>query len=150
MAQAYLNDANYQEISVPACMYVDGEERDVKVLVHRKKESSYSKGNPSPAMVYFHGGGAVAMSASTPFYIAMMTRYAEDNDIVVFSVDYRLAPEAPAPGGIMDCYAALKYVLDSCDEFNIDKTKVCIGGESGGGYLAMGVGLHLARNGESD
>lgn len=60
---------------------------------------------PLSAILYIHGGGFVSGNAdmSDPNNRA----YAVDMDCVVVSVDYRLAPEAPFPGPVEDCYAAL-------------------------------------------
>ena len=69
-------------------------------------------------------------------------------DIVVIGVDYRLAPENPSPCGMNDCYAGLKYVLDNAETLGVDKSRVCIGGESGGGYMVINVGIKLVENGE--
>jgi len=77
-----------------------------------------------------------------------MARYAYDNDLVVVSVDYRLAPESPAPKGANDCYSGLKYVISNAFSLGIDKERICIGGESGGGNLVINVGRILVKNNE--
>jgi len=64
-------------------------------------------------------------------------------------VDYRLAPENPAPCGIHDCYAALKYVLANSEDFNVDTDRIALSGDSAGGYMSTGVCMFLAMNNES-
>lgn len=59
-----------------------------------------------PALLYLHGGGYVAGSATGE--LAMAQQIARDHDCVVLSVDYRLAPETRYPGALEDNYAALK------------------------------------------
>lgn len=81
--------------------------------------------------------------------MGVMARYAVENDLVVFNVDYRLAPETPAPGNIMDCYAALRFVCQNAGEWGVDLGRIAIGGESGGGALAVGVGALLVERNET-
>jgi acetyl esterase len=61
------------------------------------------------------------------------------------NVDYRLAPEAKAPCGIDDCYAAVKWVIANAEELGIDANRIALMGESGGGYLTAGVSMRLAE-----
>lgn len=72
-----------------------------------------------------------------------------DCDVTCFSIDFRNAPETKAPQNIMDCYAGLKWVIDHAERFNIDRSRIAIAGESGGGYLCAGVAMQLAKNDES-
>ena len=57
-------------------------------------------------MVYFHGGGAVLYSAD--LFSTVMARYAVDNNMVVFNVDYSLAPEVKPPGSLLEGAAAVR------------------------------------------
>lgn len=107
------------------------------VFIHKKKGSSGVK----PAMVYFHGGGAVMGDANC--YEPLMNRIAMDSDIVVFGCNYGLAPERKAPGGIHDAYAILKDILANHQKHCIDPSQICIAGESGGGYIVAGLSLML-------
>ena len=45
-----------------------------------------------PCIVYAHGGGAI--SASADLYKMYLSHMASDCGVVVFNVDYRLAPES--------------------------------------------------------
>lgn len=89
---------------------------------------------PRPVIVWFHGGGWVLGSAeqSTP-----VTRdLAATSGCVVVSVDYRLAPEHPAPAAMVDCSAVTAWVLDHGAEEGWDSSRVAVGGDSAGGNLA--------------
>jgi acetyl esterase len=97
--------------------------------------------------MYIHGGGAVASSALQ--YDRCCQSWADENDLVVFNLDYRLAPEMPAPGGIMDCYDGLKYILANAEKYAVDPMRVTFSRESGGGYLSMALGMELSKKGES-
>ena len=60
------------------------------------------------AIVYAHGGGCVVGRAEEyqPFTAAL----AVESECVVFSVEYRLAPETKCPDNVMDFYEALKVI----------------------------------------
>jgi len=49
-------------------------------------------------------------------------------DATVISVEYGNAPEVKAPNGALNCYAALKWVLDNAEQLDIDPEHVAIGG----------------------
>jgi len=94
---------------------------------------------PRPLFYWMHGGGYVLGTAKQGDLFTLMA--AEHLGCFAASVDYRLAPEAAYPEPLEDCYRGLKYLLDHADDFNIDPTRVIIGGVSAGGGLAAGLGL---------
>jgi acetyl esterase/lipase len=63
----------------------------------------------------------------------------------IFSVDYRLAPEHPHPTLVEDTYASLVWLTEHVKDFNVDRKRVAITGESAGGGIAAGVGV-MARD----
>jgi acetyl esterase len=64
---------------------------------------------PFGIFVNFHGGGWVIGDLDTSDSVCRSL--AEAASCVVVSVDYRLAPEHPAPAAIEDCWAALQWVI---------------------------------------
>jgi acetyl esterase/lipase len=98
---------------------------------------------PLPALVWIHGGGYVL---GTPEADGLkMKLLASEVGCAVISVDYRLAPEAPFPAGVEDCYAALRWTHAQADALGVDRGRIAIGGGSAGGGLAAALGL-LARD----
>lgn len=69
-----------------------------------------------------------------------------DADIQVLSIDYRLAPEHPAPAAVEDAYAAFVWAHEhASDEFGALPGRVAVGGDSAGGNLSAVV-CQLARD----
>ncbi len=93
----------------------------------------------SPALFWVHGGGFVI---GTPEQDERMSiRFARDLGITVASVQYRLAPEHPAPAGLEDALAGLTWLLENAESLGVDPTRVAIGGASAGGGIAAGLVL---------
>lgn len=110
---------------------------DPKVRVKVYRPAGLSAG--SPAIYWIHGGGMVLMDADTDDFASAMR--AKSHGCVVVSVDYRLAPESPAPGLINDCYAGLVWTAANAASLGIDAARIMIGGASAGGGLAAGTAL---------
>lgn len=89
---------------------------------------------PLPALIYLHGGGWTI--GDIEVFDVLCHDLAATAGIVVVSVDYRLAPEAPFPAGLEDALAALRLVRNVADDFLIDPSRLAIGGDSAGGNLA--------------
>ncbi|MCH9673625.1 MAG: alpha/beta hydrolase [Gammaproteobacteria bacterium] len=101
-----------------------------------------------PILVWMHGGGFVLGSVERDDQLARhLSKVAQ---CVVVSVEYRLAPEHPAPAPLSDCYTALKWVAVNCDELGADRGKIAIGGASAGAGLAACLALFARDQGEVD
>lgn len=97
---------------------------------------------PKPVLVFYHGGGFVLGDLDTHDAVCRLT--CRDADAVVLSIDYRLAPEHPAPAALDDAYAAFRWAAQHATELGGIAGRVAVGGDSAGGNLAAGVAL-LAR-----
>ncbi|HEY3466087.1 MAG TPA: alpha/beta hydrolase [Amycolatopsis sp.] len=100
---------------------------------------------PSPALVYFHGGGFVLGSIET--HEGACRLLAEEAGVRVVSIGYRLAPEHPFPAAASDAVAAFAHVARHAADFGIDPARLAVGGDSSGGNLAAVV-AHAAARGE--
>jgi acetyl esterase len=94
---------------------------------------------PVPTMVFFHGGGFVIGDIETHDDQARLI--CRDGEMVVVSVDYRLAPEHPFPAGYEDCLAATRWAAAHIGELGGDASKLTVGGDSAGGNLAANVAI---------
>jgi acetyl esterase/lipase len=99
---------------------------------------------PRPLLVYYHGGGWV--NGSRDSYDAVCRQLTESSGCVVASVDYRRAPEFPAPAPFEDAYAALDWLAAHATDVGAEPGRLAIGGDSAGGGLAASVALHARDN----
>lgn len=97
----------------------------------------------SPCIVYLHGGAFTKGNLDSGDPIAW--GIADITDLVVVSVDYRLAPEHPYPSGVEDCYAVLLALARHGAEYGIDGGRLAVWGDSAGGNMAAAVCL-MARD----
>jgi len=112
---------------------------DVPVRIYTPADS----GAATPGLLYIHGGGFVL--GDLDMFHAHVLRLVDELQIVVVSVDYRLAPEHPFPAPPEDCYAALQWTASKAGELGIDPERLGVAGESAGGGLAAAVAL-MARD----
>lgn len=68
---------------------------------------------PSPALlVHFHGGGFVAQTSRS--HEPYLRGWARELGAPILSVDYALAPEAPFPRALEECFYAYCWALRNC------------------------------------
>lgn len=100
-----------------------------------------------PLMLYIHGGGWTRGNLHT--HDKLCRRMAFENNIRIVSLDYRLSPENPFPAGLRDALAAYEWCLDHANELNIDKDRIVIAGDSGGGNIAAALTCTLKDQGKA-
>ncbi len=99
----------------------------------------------APCLVFFHGGGWVIGNLDSHDVVCRML--ADQGELIVISVDYRLAPEHKFPAAADDAITATKWVAANAKQLGIDPAQLLVGGDSAGGNLAAVVAL-AARDGE--
>lgn len=98
--------------------------------------------------LHIHGGGFVTGGADQQD--ELLWRRAEEANLAVVSVDYRLAPEHPWPAAGDDCEAAARWLLDGGAR-ELGAESLVVFGESAGACLAAGTLLRLRdRHGWSE
>jgi acetyl esterase len=107
-----------------------------------------------PCIYYIHGG-RMAFSSCYEGNYKTWGRMIAARGVAVAMVDFRnavhadSAPEiAPFPAGLNDCISGLKWVRASATALGIDPVRIVVTGESGGGNLALAVGMKLKQDGE--
>jgi len=101
---------------------------------------------PAPALLWMHGGGLVI--GRPEMNAAYVRTLIEALGLVIVSVDYRLAPEAPFPAPLEDGYAALQWLQARAASLGVDAERIAIGGESAGGGLAASLAQWAHDKGE--
>ncbi|KAI4676253.1 hypothetical protein J4E81_011133 [Alternaria sp. BMP 2799] len=99
--------------------------------------------NALPVLYYIHGGGMI--SGDRFGAVAQLVDLVQDIPCVIASIEYRLAPETPAPGGAEDCYDGVVWLSTNAARLGIDATEIVICGSSGGAPLAAATCL-MARD----
>lgn len=94
-----------------------------------------------PAILFFHGGGMT--SGDRFFGVDEYVPWVDTHDVVLASVEYRLAPSFPDPVPVEDCYKAAVWLHDRATELRVDPNAILLVGTSAGGGLAAGVSLML-------
>src|SRR5215467_12248363 len=98
--------------------------------------------SPQPTLVYMHGGFWVAGVKETA--ITALLPWMEMGWNVV-NVEYRLGVDTDtstlAPAAVDDCFCALRFVAALPANYNIDKNRIVVTGESAGGHLALSMGI---------
>jgi acetyl esterase len=116
----------------------DGTELPVRIYRPRAQSAA-----PRAVVVYFHGGGFMTGDPRQSEWWS--SNVAARADVVVVSVDYRLAPAHPFPAAAEDSYAATCWVAEHAAELGVDPARLAVMGDSAGGNLAAVVSL-LARD----
>jgi acetyl esterase/lipase len=96
----------------------------------------YTKGDarPGSAVVYAHGGGQVA--GTLDHYDRRMRLYVTETTVPILSVGYRVAPEGKGQQLSEDVFAGVLWLNEHADRLGIDRARIAVMGDSGGGGLA--------------
>ncbi len=94
--------------------------------------------------MFFHGGGWVIGNLDS--HDVACRKLADEGQLIVISIDYRLAPEHKFPAAVNDVIAATTWIAGNARQLGIDASRLMIGGDSAGGNLAAVVAI-AARDG---
>jgi acetyl esterase/lipase len=110
--------------------------KPIRVLTYRPIRSD----DPLPVILHIHGGGFVM---GAPEMKDVENRlFASELKCAIYSVDYRLAPEAPHPAPLEDIYSVFVWLHANADQLGLDPDRIGIKGESGGGGFAAAAALY--------
>nr|BBB35236.1 tuliposide B-converting enzyme [Tulipa gesneriana] len=102
-----------------------------------------------PVVVYFHGGAFIVEDSASPPYHNYLNKLAEKANVLIVSVNYRLAPEFPLPAAYDDCMAALNWVNSHSNKEGPDDwinkhgdlEHLFLSGDSAGGNITHNVAI---------
>ncbi|MFN2150082.1 MAG: alpha/beta hydrolase [Anaerolineales bacterium] len=93
-------------------------------------------------LLYLHGGGFVF--GLSPQHLQMGAYLAQNMDVHILMVDYRLAPQYPFPAALDDCTTAYRWLLQQ----DIPPGHIVVAGDSAGGNLTITLLMKLRDSGE--
>ena len=99
-----------------------------------------------PIGLYPHSGGWYTGSIETEDFLCR--NVAENAGMIIFSPDYRLAPENPYPAGLNDVCFAYEWMYHNAGKYGGDPRKKFIMGGSAGGNLSACVSVKYASDPE--
>jgi acetyl esterase len=129
--------ASVQPLAIPA------PHGSIAARIYTPKKLRKTDGR-APCLVFFHGGGWVIGDLET--HDVVCRKLAQEGELIVISIDYRLAPEHKFPAAVDDAIAATKWIAANAIKLGIDASRLMVGGDSAGGNLAAVVSL-AARDG---
>ena len=93
-----------------------------------------------PAVMMVYGGGWRTGSSSEN---EALGRFLAGRGYVVIAADYRHTPQHRFPAQLEDVAAALAFVRDRADDYEIDRNRIALLGWSAGAQLAMLTGFYV-------
>ncbi|XP_051920988.1 hormone-sensitive lipase isoform X3 [Hippocampus zosterae] len=96
-------------------------------------------------LIHFHGGGFVAQTSKS--HEPYLKSWSQDLGVPILSVDYSLAPEAPFPRALEECFYAYCWALRNHHLLGWTGEKVCLAGDSAGGNLCVTTSMRAAAYG---
>jgi acetyl esterase/lipase len=110
-----------------------------RVLGARLYSRDTASTTPRPGILHVHSGGFITgdLEQEHAWLVSLVRRL----DVVVLTVDYRLAPEHPYPAALDDCFAALNWFADTADELGVDRERIALLGASAGAGLCAALAL---------
>ncbi|KAH0631668.1 hypothetical protein JD844_006118 [Phrynosoma platyrhinos] len=87
-------------------------------------------------VVHFHGGGFVAQTSKS--HEPYLKSWAQELGAPILSIDYSLAPEAPFPRALEECFYAYCWALKNCHLLGKEPRSTGQGGERHGSEFSGG------------
>ncbi|EGP08338.1 lipase/esterase [Bradyrhizobiaceae bacterium SG-6C] len=130
--------ASVQSLSIP------GPAGSIPARVYKPLKLRAASGL-SPCLVFFHGGGWVIGDLDS--HDVVCRTIADEGQLIVVSVDYRLAPEHRFPSAVDDAIAATQWISANASSVGADPAQLFVGGDSAGGNLAAVVAINARTEG---
>lgn len=129
-------------------MIADADGGDMSIRCYQPKMGykKHQRNSDETVMLFFHGGGFCIGDINT--HHEFCHAVCAQTGWAVVSVDYRLAPEHPAPTALRDCIAAYAWLAEHCHIFGALSSRIVLAGDSAGGCLSALVAQQVASPAE--
>lgn len=116
------------------------EEGDIEVRIVRPVNNT----ELLPVILYLHGGGWIMGDKNT--HNILISELANKTNAVIIFPQYIRSPEAGYPVALNQSYGVLDYIYNHPEEFNIDKDRIAIAGDSAGANMATVLTMKVKEN----
>ncbi|MBR1747248.1 MAG: alpha/beta hydrolase [Clostridia bacterium] len=130
------NYRRYKAVTIKKDVVYDESRKDVCKGNVYFRQDLVDSGKKLPVVVYYHGGGFVRGDKKHRNSFCKMIA---DHGYFVYNVNYGLGPKDIFPQGSRDCVNAVNFLQKLAKDYPIDLSKVCVTGDSAGGYYAAHV-----------
>ncbi|WRT63971.1 uncharacterized protein IL334_000898 [Kwoniella shivajii] len=145
--------------TLPAATF-DSEPLPIDFDIYLPPNSTPSKAG-HPLVIWFHGGGLLqGNKENLPPHFRRLPSHpfidskGEEENVIVISPNYRLAPQTPILDILDDVTHLITYIKTKLNDrlkkedkdYSIDVNRICLSGGSAGGYLALIAGLNVPAN----
>jgi acetyl esterase/lipase len=115
-------------------------DRNILDLWKAKPKPKSDQVDPTPLVVFFHGGGfRLGDKSSVPGWLVAKCL---DAGISVASANYRLSQMAPFPAPMRDGARAIQFLRFRAKDLGIDPSRIAASGSSAGAGIALWIGFH--------
>ncbi|ORY73685.1 Alpha/Beta hydrolase protein [Protomyces lactucae-debilis] len=97
--------------------------------------TGFPPGSNKPIVINIHGGSWSRGSNKVPN--AVLTTMARSGEVLVMSINFRLAPKFPLPAAIIDIKRAIIWAKKAAKNFGGDPNNIILMGDSSGGHCAL-------------
>lgn len=97
------------------------------------------KNQKFPLLFYIHGGGFCTQSAFSSIYDSYLHKLTSEANVIIVSIDYRLAPEHLIPACYDDSWAVLNWAAQGTEpwlKIHANFSRVFLAGDSAGANIA--------------
>ena len=144
LAARFVSNPEPPELESAKDIAIPGPHGSIPARIYTPKQLRKKDGF-APCLVFLHGGGFVIGNLDS--HDVVCRKLAHEGELIVISVDYRLAPEHRFPAAPEDAIAATKWVAANARQLGIDAARIVVGGDSAGGNLAAVTAIALRESG---
>ena len=150
MAQTIRGRDRFGPVSPEELAALPGTETELHIpveggrTVHVYEERPDHLPEKAALVLNFHGGGFI--KGRTDRDRRYCCTIMEQLNVLVWDVDYCIAPEEPFPAAVEEAYGIAAYAFDHAEELGIDPDKIILAGHSAGGNLVAAACLKNAES----